>query len=173
MSSRSAVPHPAALAVEQLLEHCEIRRTRRSGPGGQHRNKVETAVVITHVPTGIQGEASERRSQDMNRREALQRLRVNLALHVRGTAGASEQPSSLWLSRANGGKISVSPEHTDFPALLAEALDVLAAADGHLSLAAERLAVSASQLTKFFQQHPAAMTQINVARRARGLRALQ
>ncbi|MCY2992774.1 MAG: peptide chain release factor-like protein [Planctomycetota bacterium] len=52
--------HPAALAIDQLLRECQIVRTRRSGPGGQHRNKVETAVVITHLPSGVKGEASER-----------------------------------------------------------------------------------------------------------------
>ena len=36
--------HPAALPFDALLKECEVRRLRRSGPGGQHRNKVETAV---------------------------------------------------------------------------------------------------------------------------------
>ena len=71
--------HPAALPPDVLLNDCEIRRTRRGGPGGQHRNKVETAVVIKHRPTGAVGAASERRSQDLNRQAALQRLRVNLS----------------------------------------------------------------------------------------------
>jgi len=51
--------HPAALSPAQLLEVCDVRRTRRRGPGGQHRNKVETAVVITHPPTGVKGEAGD------------------------------------------------------------------------------------------------------------------
>jgi protein subunit release factor B len=75
--------HPAAIAVDELLAQCNVVRTRRSGPGGQHRNKVETAVVITHRPTGCQGQASERRSQDLNRQAAIQRLRVKLATQVR------------------------------------------------------------------------------------------
>src|SRR5262245_42828913 len=90
-------PHPAALEVEQLLAECVSRRQRRSGPGGQHRNKVETAVVFTHQPTGIVGQASERRSQEANRTEAIRRLRINLALEVRREAAL--QPSTLWQSR--------------------------------------------------------------------------
>jgi protein subunit release factor B len=72
--------HPAATRPEQLLAECEARRLRRSGPGGQHRNKVETAVSLRHLPTGVCAEANERRSQAQNRSTALFRLRVNLAL---------------------------------------------------------------------------------------------
>jgi protein subunit release factor B len=75
--------HPAALPLPDLQPLCDITRTRRSGPGGQHRNKVETAVVITHRPTGISAQASERRSQAENLAVAWKRLRVELAFGVR------------------------------------------------------------------------------------------
>jgi hypothetical protein len=75
--------HPAALSSNALLAQCQETRTKRSGPGGQHRNKTETAVVLTHLPTGITAEACERRSQAENRRVALWRLRLRLALEHR------------------------------------------------------------------------------------------
>ncbi|MCA9017347.1 MAG: peptide chain release factor-like protein, partial [Planctomycetaceae bacterium] len=75
--------HPACLDQERLLKDCKIQYVRRSGPGGQHRNKVETGVVIKHLPTNLIGEASETRQQARNRQVAVFRLRVNLAMEYR------------------------------------------------------------------------------------------
>lgn len=171
--TRSGKLHPAALAIDELLRECEVSRTRRGGPGGQHRNKVETAVVVRHRPTGATGQASERRSQDLNRQAAVQRLRVQLALDVRREVVAGEVPSPLWQSRARGRKLTVSSEHADFPALLAEALDRLAAAEWDAAKAAGALGITATQLVNFLQQEPRAIEQLNAARRDRGLRALR
>ena len=68
----------AALSDEALLLECEVNVYIGSGPGGQHRNKTESAVRLTHLPTGITVNASERRSQLMNRGAALERLRETL-----------------------------------------------------------------------------------------------
>lgn len=165
--------HPATLPLEELQCDCAIARTRRSGPGGQHRNKVETAVVITHRPSGIRGEASERRSQAQNQDVAWQRLRVQLALELRTAWPEERAVSQLWRTRAKGGKLSVNPEHVDFPALLAEALDRLATLDFDVVLAAEQLAVSSSQLVKFLKLHPQALQQLNHARQQRGQHLLK
>jgi hypothetical protein len=167
------MPHPAALLLPELLADCEIRRTRRSGPGGQHRNKVETAIVITHRPTGIKGQASERRSQDLNRQAAIQRLRVSLAVEIRAACLREALPSELWRSRNRGGKIAVSSEHGDFPALLAEALDKLAGCEWDAGDAAERLGVTASQLVKLLKLEPAALQLLNRQRQSRELTPLR
>ena len=55
----AGVAHPVDLDDEELLRVCDETRTRRSGPGGQHRNKVETAVVLLHKPTGVTAEWNE------------------------------------------------------------------------------------------------------------------
>ncbi len=52
---------------------------RASGPGGQHVNRTESAVRVTHVPTGLQASASEERSQHRNRALALARLAARIA----------------------------------------------------------------------------------------------
>ncbi len=161
--------HPAALDPELLVSACEFRATRRSGPGGQNRNKVETAVILTHRPTGIRAEASERRTQGENRRAALTRLRIELALAIRlPIVDEMLRPSSLWQSRCRGGHIVVNPEHEDFPALLAEALDALHAHGDDLRDAAEPLGCSPSQLIKLLKEEPRALAQLNERRRQSG-----
>jgi RF-1 domain len=164
--------HPAALPPESLLAQCEVSRLRRSGPGGQHRNKVETAVAIRHLSAGVKAEANERRSQAENKAVALFRLRVNLALKIRGKIGNREPPSSLWLSRLKSGRIEVSQSHEDFPALLAEALDTISACAADVKVAAESLQSTASQLIKFLRQEPRALQLVNEWREAKNLHRL-
>jgi DNA-binding NtrC family response regulator len=159
-------PHPATLAPDDLLGECDFRTTRRSGPGGQHRNKVETAVILTHRPTGIAAEASERRSQGANRAVALQRLRTRLAIEFRSSA--ADEPSPLWQRRTTSGKLAVNPDHADFPALLAEALDVLAAHNYEVAEAAARLGISRTQLVNLLRLAPDALAHLNSERQNRG-----
>jgi hypothetical protein len=171
--SNAGTVHPAQLDEAALLAQCEVQRTRRSGPGGQHRNKVESAVVLTHVPTGVEVEASERRSQHENRQVALRRLRVQLAVRIR-RAPSDEPlgPSALWKSRCARGRIVCSVEHIDFPALLAEALDAVAHAKWEPRAAAESLGCTASQLVRFIHLEPAAFTELNRRRAELGLHPL-
>jgi len=165
--------HPAALPAQQLLAECDLRQLRRSGPGGQHRNKVETAVVLSHRPTGVRAEANERRSQAENRSVALLRLRLNLALEIRHSRASNETPSPLWQSRCRGGRIGVSASHEDFPALLAEALDAVSACDADVKAAAARLHCTGSQLVKLLKKEPRVMLLMNRWRGEHGLHPLQ
>lgn len=163
--------HPACLSTDLLLADCEVRRQRRSGPGGQHRNKVETGVFIEHAPTGIRAEATEKRSQPKNQALAIFRLRVNLALQHR--VQPEDGPSSLWKSRLRGEKISVNVEHEDFPSLLSEALDILSLKAWDTRHAAEFLGCSASQLVKFLKKDGRGLSELNRQRETLGLSRLR
>src|SRR5690349_3292606 len=116
MSMEPTRLHPAALPADRLLADCDVTRTRRSLPAGQNRNTVETAIVLTHRPSGLVAEASERRSQAENHKAALSRLRRALAVAVRLPLGPDAPPSPLWRSRCRHGRMAVNPRHDDFPA---------------------------------------------------------
>ncbi len=63
---------------DTLLSECRIETFRAGGPGGQHQNKTESAVRLTHIPTGISVSSRDSRSQHRNRQIALERLRAAL-----------------------------------------------------------------------------------------------
>src|SRR5262245_8427192 len=169
--------HPAALDPDVLAAQCEFRFTRRSGPGGQNRNKVEPAVILNHLPTGTTAAASERRSQGENRLVALARLRIELALTVRRPIDLGQEtpfvPTVLWQRRCRGGRIVVNPHHADFPALLAEALDVLHASGDDPGVAARKLGCSTSQLIKLLKHEPRALILVNQSRGRAGRHPLR
>lgn len=171
--SFSPATHPAGWDDSTLLANCDVQRTRRSGPGGQHRNKVETAVVLTFRPLQVRAEASERRSQAENQRVALYRLRLRLALEFRLPHVPERTASQRWRGRVVGERLRVNVEHDDFPPLLAEALDTVHDYDGELTRAAGVLGVTASQLARLLRQHPPAWQQVNRLRLQSGLRPLK
>ncbi|MEZ6095339.1 MAG: peptide chain release factor-like protein [Pirellulaceae bacterium] len=152
--------HPSQIAESELLKGCDEQRTRGSGPGGQHRNKVETAIVITHRETGVTGAGSESREQKRNRENAIFRLRMNLALAVR-TPVDSGEPQKLWEKYITGGRIRINENNPDLPALLADALNRLEEAKGDLAPVAIALRVTNSQLARWLKSVSAAWVLVN------------
>lgn len=110
-------PHPACADDEAILKHCKRSTGRSGGPGGQHRNKVETHVQLLHEPTGLLAQAGEHRSQGDNLRVALRRLRLVLAVEHRVSPPAptgrdaldGPWTSALWRSRISGPKRTPKP----------------------------------------------------------------
>lgn len=108
--SRLAPPPPAqALRMEDLVfEAC-----RASGPGGQHVNKTNSAVRLTHKPSGLSVLAQEERSQHRNRALALARLWGQLA--EREAQGKREASAERWrthsdLERGNAVRTYQGPD---------------------------------------------------------------
>jgi protein subunit release factor A len=76
--------HPCETDPEIFKKQVVVETYRSRGPGGQRKNKTETAVRLTHLPSGIVVIATEQRSQAQNRELAFERLRERLLrLHRR------------------------------------------------------------------------------------------
>lgn len=72
------MPHTFDTEFETLKRQVIVETYRSRGPGGQRKNKTETAVRLTHPPSGITVIATEHRSQAQNRKLAFERLQKRL-----------------------------------------------------------------------------------------------
>lgn len=139
-----------------LLGECVEERYKASGPGGQRRNKVETALRVRHEPTGVVAKAEESRYLHSNRAYAAKRVREKIALEVRSKFDleSPEVPAEFEAQRGPRGRLSVAQKNPAYPIIVAVALDALAAAEGSFAKAAKPLRITTSQLLKLLQANP-------------------
>ena len=155
----------------RLLAECEVHVHRTGGPGGQHRNKVASAVRLRHRASGFVVTATERRSQQENKANAVRRLREAIAVGIR-----LPPPSQInWPEgvQFQGRQLKINSKNPAVWCVLALVLDQLAAQAGQVGPAGLCLRVSPSSLTRFLADHPKAWTEANRIRRAAGLSPLQ
>ena len=170
-----------SLSDEELLSQCRFERFRVSGPGGQHRNKTDSAVRLTHEPTGMVGYASERRSQHQNRATALNRLRRAIALELRHEVRLDLYHPPLALQRVMPRSIRtevpskdrVGPKHREFWTGVAPLLDLFEAVGGSTADCAALVGCSSNQLTKLFASESNLWAAANAIRARCGLNPLR
>lgn len=79
MDADRLTPHDyarlARLSDRQIERDCEVSAFHASGPGGQGVNTADSAVRMRHVPTGITVTSREHRTQLLNRRSCIEKLR--------------------------------------------------------------------------------------------------
>lgn len=169
------MPDYLALTDEQLLAQCVMDRFRAPGPGGQHRNKVDSGVRLRHEPTGLVGQATEARSQHENRDSALKRLRKAIALGYRRDVkleGYVAPPELVRILPAQGGQ-RIKGRHPEFWRGVQLLLDVFVATGCSLSETAGRVGVSTGQLSRLVTGEPELFRAMNALREARGMRPLR
>ncbi|KAI8537102.1 hypothetical protein RHMOL_Rhmol10G0308200 [Rhododendron molle] len=159
------------LSDEKLMSRCEMDTFKVSGPGGQHRNKRESAVRLKHLSTGIVVQASEDRSQHKNRAAALARLQTKLAL--KGSADISNMMSVKFLVwntvnldaysppqellqilpkrstiRGSDCGLRIGPNNPKFDLGMQALVDLIFAVEGSVSDAAKKLGLSTGALSR-------------------------
>jgi peptide chain release factor 2 len=88
-------------AVELRPEDLDIQFARSGGAGGQNVNKRETAVRITHTPSGVSAHVSSERSQQANREKAMALVRAKLFAQQEAAREAEAKGRSIATSTAN------------------------------------------------------------------------
>lgn len=164
-----------SLDEDALLAQCAVDVYRASGPGGQKRNKTSSAVRLRHTPTGLMANAVEDRSQHVNKRHAVRRLRETIALHVRRRVDPVQYvPSDRLRSYVNAeGQLRISDHNTDYALVVSEVLDILVACGTRVSDAASSLQLSTAHLVGFLERQPKLWKRVNDLRKAAGEKPLR
>jgi hypothetical protein len=162
---------------DALIAQCEVDRYRASGPGGQHRNKTESAVRLRHKLTGVSAIGEDSRSQAENKMHAVRRLRSAIALDVREPVVLDGyRPSARLAALVAGGTapLGAKTRHTgEYWAAMAEILDVLVAGGLEIAATAQRLGITTGAMSKLLLHDETVARTVNDLRRAKGMRALR
>jgi hypothetical protein len=166
------------LASDAALEAaCEVDRYRSRGPGGQHRNKTESAVRLRHRATGVIAHGDERRSQAENRFQAVVRMREALAFEVREPVDLATWTASSRLADLVRGGTAPLGEKTrkkpEFLVAFAELLDLFVACGCEVAATAQRLGLTTGACSKLLLVDDRTSRAVNQLRTARGLRTLR
>ncbi|CAL2244234.1 unnamed protein product [Prunus armeniaca] len=167
---------------QELMSQCQMDTFKASGPGGQHRNKRESAVRLKHLPTGLTAQAVEDRSQHMNRASALARLRALIALKVRNTVDldAYSPPQELLpilppksTIRGSDCGPQIGPNNPKFILGMQALLDLIFAVEGSVSEAAKFLGLSTGALSRLILSNDSLRLAVNELRFSKGMKPLK
>ena len=188
---------PLALDDDALLAQCEVHYYKSSGPGGQHRNKVSSAVRLHHKGSGVSAHGDDSRSQHDNKRLALRRLRMNIACQTRrdldrqafatngdndanGTSGPAALPAyiveCMFTPRGRGAnaprRLEIGVRDFRFWRVAAFLLDVLQACDGRVGDAAALIGITTGNFSDLLTSDRHLLAAAQGIRKTHGLKPL-
>lgn len=162
---------------DALIAQSEVDRYRASGPGGQHRNKTESAVRLRHKATGVSAIGEDSRSQSENKLHAVRRLRAAIALEVREPVRVEGYVPSARLAAfvaAGTPPLGAKTRLTGtYWAAIGELLDLLVAGNLEIAATAQRLGITTGALSKLLLHDDQVARVVNDARRAKQMRPLR
>lgn len=165
------------LSDEALVSQCEVDRYRASGPGGQHRNKTESAVRLRHKGLGVQAIGEDSRSQSENKHHAVRRLRQVIALDVREPVaidGFTPTPRLAAMVAGGTGPLGAKTRVTGgYWAAIGDLLDLLVGNHLEIGTSAQLLGISTGALSKLILHDEAVARAVNDLRRAAQMRPLR
>ena len=173
-----------SLTDEKILAQCDIHIYKASGPGGQHRNKVSSAVRLKHKMTAITATANDSRSQHSNRKMAMQRLRMNIALRLRSPIPPTHEEPNLpdilaecihvasKGQRAGSARLTISRKNPRFWSVAALLLDLLAGAEGKLAQVSARLGITTGNLTSVLKSDRHLLAAVQEIRKNHNIRPI-
>lgn len=169
--------HYTLATDDALIAQSEVDRYRASGPGGQHRNKTESAVRLRHKLTGISAIGEDSRSQSENKLHAVRRLRAAIALEVREPIALDTYVPSQRLAAfvaAGTAPLGAKTRLTgEYWTAIAEILDVLVAGNLEIGATAQRLGITTGALSKLLLHDEQVGRVVNDLRRAKNMRPLR
>ena len=169
--------HYLLASDDALIAQCEVDRYRASGPGGQHRNKTESAVRLRHKLSGVQAIGEDSRSQSENKLHAVRRLRSAIALEVREPVALETYAPSPRLAAFVAAGTAPLGKNTkltgEYWQSIAELLDLLVANQLEIGTSAQRLGITTGALSKLLLHDEAVGRVLNDLRRAKGMRPLR
>jgi len=112
-ASVAVYPEPEEVEVKIAPADLRIDTYRASGKGGQHVNKTDSAVRITHIPTGLVTSCQEERSQGQNKRKAMKMLKARIYEHQ--LASAQESVKNVVRAQVGQGDRSEKIRTYNFP----------------------------------------------------------
>ena len=158
---------------DALIAQCEVDRYRASGPGGQHRNKTESAVRLRHKLTGVSAIGEDSRSQAENKVHAVRRLRSALALEIREPVLGISARLTAFVAAGTaplGAKTRLTGE---FWTAVGELLDLLVANNLEIATTAQQLGITTGAMSKLLLHDDQVARAVNDLRRAKGMRPLR